>query len=204
MKVRDQIPTAENSHNFNAMPDTDPMLSVGSTLDNLKSAIMGETGASAKYAAFAQAAKEQGYDQIARLFEATSAAEQIHINLEFGLVAEEDPDYVKPTAEAPETHESDLNLISGAKAEIFETSEMYPAFIKKAQEEGNAKAVQVFTRAKLAESVHAERYLAAYNDLDAPDDDKFDLCPVCGYIHKGDDFDKCPICFCPKASFREF
>ena len=68
MKVRDQIPTAENSHNFNAMPDTDPMLSVGSTLDNLKSAIMGETGASAKYAAFAKAAKEQGYDQIARLF----------------------------------------------------------------------------------------------------------------------------------------
>ena len=81
---------------------------------------------------------------------------------------------------------------------------MYPAFIKKAQEEGKAKAVQVFTRAKLAESVHAERYLAAYNDLDAPDDDKFYLCPVCGYIHKGDDFEKCPICFCPKASFREF
>lgn len=204
MKVRDQIPTAENSHNFNAMPDTDPMLSVGSTLDNLKSAIMGETGASAKYAAFAQAAKEQGYDQIARLFEATSAAEQIHINLEYGLVAEEDPDFVKPVADAPETHECDLNLISGAKGEIFETSEMYPAFIKKAQEEGKAKAVQVFTRAKLAESVHAERYLAAYNDLDAPDDDKFYLCPVCGYIHKGDDFEKCPICFCPKASFREF
>ena len=34
----------------------------------------------------------------------------------------------------------------------------------KAQEEGNAKAVQVFTRAKLAESVHAERYLADLHD----------------------------------------
>ena len=77
---------------------------------------------------------------------------------------------------------------------------MYPAFIKKAQEEGNAKAVQVFTRAKLAESVHAERYLAAYNDLDAADDDAFYLCPICGYIHKGEDFEKCPICFCPKAT----
>ena len=202
MKVRNEIPTPDNSHNFNQMPDS--MLVVGTTLDNLKSAILGETVASAKYAAYAQAAKEQGYDQIARLFEATSAAEQIHINLEFGLVAEEDPDFVKPTAEAPAAHQSDLNLIDGAKGEIFETSDMYPAFIKVAQEEGKTKAVQVFTRAKLAESVHAERYLAAYNDLDAADDDKFYLCPVCGYIHKGDDFEKCPICFCPKASFREF
>ena len=33
----------------------------------------------------------------------------------------------------------------GAQGEIFETSDMYPAFIKKAQEEGNTKAVQVFT-----------------------------------------------------------
>ena len=99
---------------------------------------------------------------------------------------------------------TDLNLISGACGEIYETSDMYPAFIKKAQEEGNAKAVQVFTRAKLAESVHAERYLAAYNDLDAADDDAFYLCPICGYIHKGEDFEKCPICFCPKATFTAF
>ncbi|NGM17047.1 nigerythrin [Xiamenia xianingshaonis] len=202
MKVRETVPTPDNSTNFNQMPDS--ALVVGTTLDNLKSAIQGETGASAKYAAYAKAAKEQGYDQIARLFEATSAAEQIHINLEYGLVAEEEPDFVKPTAEAPEAHQSDLNLIDGAKGEIFETSDMYPAFIKVAQEEGKTKAVQVFTRAKLAESVHAERYLAAYNDLDAADDDAFYLCPVCGYIHKGDDFEKCPICFAPKASFRQF
>ena len=202
MKVRAEMPTAENSHNMNQMPDS--MLVVGTTLDNLKSAITGETGASAKYAAYAQAAREQGFDQIARLFEATSAAEQIHIGLEFGLVSEMDPDYVKPTADAPAAHASDLNLIDGAKGEIFETSDMYPAFIKVAQQEGNAKAVQVFTRAKLAESVHAERYLAAYNDIDAADDDKFYLCPVCGYIHKGDDFEKCPICFCPMAAFKEF
>ena len=202
MKVRETIPTAENSHNMNQMPDS--MLVVGTTLDNLKRAILGETGASAKYAAYAKAAREQGYDQIARLFEATSAAEQIHIGLEFGLVSEMDPDYVKPTAEAPEAHASDLNLIDGAKGEIFETSDMYPAFIKVAQEEGNAKAVQVFTRAKLAESVHAELYLDAYNNIDAEDDRAFYLCPVCGYIHKGDDFEKCPICFCAKDKFQVF
>ena len=187
MKVRSEIPTAENTTNMDGFGTCE----VGTTLENLKAAIGGETGASAKYAAFAQAAKEQGY-------------EQIHIGLEYALVAEVEPDFEKPAAPEAEGVQTDLNLIMGAQGEIFETSDMYPAFIKKAQEEGNTKAVQVFTRAKLAESVHAERYLAAYNDIDAPDDDKFYLCPICGYIHKGENFEKCPICFCPKASFRAF
>lgn len=202
MKVRDAIPTPDNSTNFNIVSDSKTV--VGSTLDNLKAAITGETGASAKYTAFAKAAKEQGYDQIARLFEATAAAEQIHIGLEHGLVSKMDPDYEKPVADAPAAEASDLNLISGACGEIYETSDMYPAFIKKAQEEGETKAVQVFTRAKLAESVHAERYLDAYNNLDAADDDVFYLCPICGYIHKGEDFEKCPICFCAKDKFTAF
>ena len=75
MNLRDVIPTAENSSNFNVVPES--ITEVGTTLENLKAAVCGETGASAKYAACAAAAKEQGFDQIARLFEATSAAEQI-------------------------------------------------------------------------------------------------------------------------------
>ena len=75
MNLRDVIPTAENSSNFNVVPES--ITEVGTTLENLKAAVCAETGASAKYAACAAAAKEQGFDQIARLFEATSAAEQI-------------------------------------------------------------------------------------------------------------------------------
>ncbi len=202
MNLRSELPTAENSHNFNVV--TGSTTEVGTTLDNLKAAISGETGASAKYAAFAEAAEAAGYTQIARLFKATSEAEQIHIGMEYKLVAAVEPDFEKPTAEAPTPEAIDLNLIAAANGEIYETSDMYPSFIKKAQEEGDAKAVQVFTRAKLAESVHAERYLDAYNNIDAPDDDAYYLCPVCGYIHKGDDFEACPICGAKKAAFKQF
>ena len=59
---------------------------------------------------------------------------------------------------------------------------MYPSFIKKAQEEGNNKAVQVFTRAKLAEAYHAKLYMDAYTTIDTPFDGKYYLCPICGYI----------------------
>ena len=138
MNLRDVIPTAENSSNFNVVPES--ITEVGTTLENLKAAVCGETGASAKYAACAAAAKEQGFDQIARLFEATSAAEQIHIGLEAGVIAEIEPGYERPAAPDAEGIATDLNLIAGALGEIYETSDMYPSFIKVAQEEGNKKA----------------------------------------------------------------
>ena len=196
------MPDAATASNFNVVEES--ATTVGTTLDNLKTAIEGETGATTKYAAWAKVAEKAGYNHIARLFNCTSDAEKIHIELEYKLAQKLEPGYEKPEPPEVPEHTVDLNLIAGANGEIYETSDMYPAFIKKAQEEGNAKAVQVFTRAKLAESVHAERYLAAYNDLDAADDDAFYLCPICGYIHKGEDFEKCPICFCPKATFTAF
>ena len=131
MNLRDVIPTAENSSNFNVVPES--ITEVGTTLENLKAAVCGETGASAKYAACAAAAKEQGFDQIARLFEATSAAEQIHIGLEAGVIAEIEPGYERPAAPEAEGIATDLNLIAGALGEIYETSDMYPSFIKVAQ-----------------------------------------------------------------------
>lgn len=201
-QVRDVLPTAENSHNFNIVADA--QTEVGTSLDNLKAAVTGETGASAKYAACAELAEQKGYEQLARLWRATSAAEQIHIAMEYKLVQEADPEWPKPVADAVAGTELDLDLISSAYGEMYETSDMYPSFIKKAQEEGNTKAEFVFTRAKLAEAYHAERYLNAYNNIDNPDNERYSLCPICGYIHKGEDFDKCPICFTAKDKFTEF
>lgn len=199
---RTELPTAENSSNFNVVAGS--TTAVGTTLDNLKSAITGETGATTKYAAFAEIAQKAGYDQLARLFTATSDAEKVHIELEYALITAEEPDFERPTAEAPAEASTDLNLISGANGEIYEASDMYPAFIEVAIEEGKGDAVNVFTRAKLAEGYHAALYLDAYNNIDNPDDDSYFLCPVCGYISKGDDFESCPICGLPKDSFVEY
>src|SRR5665648_1095367 len=48
------------------------------TIKNLKEGIIGETTASKKYEAFALKAREEGYDTIAKLFDAASKAEAIH------------------------------------------------------------------------------------------------------------------------------
>ena len=196
------MPDAATASNFNIIYDS--TTTVGTTYENLMTAIAGETGATTKYEAFSKVAKNEGFDVLARLFQCTADAEKIHIGLEYDLAKEIDPATEKPEPPTVEEHESDINLISGANGEIYETSDMYPSFIKKAQEEGNNKAVQVFTRAKLAEAYHAKLYMDAYTTIDTPFDGKYYLCPICGYIHKGENFEKCPICFCPKASFRAF
>ena len=193
---------AGKGSNFDIAPESKTV--VGTTYENLMSAITGETGATTKYEAFAKAAEKDGFDQLKRLFTATAAAEKIHIGLEYDLAKKMKPETEKPTPPAVEAYASGINLILGAQGEIYETSDMYPSFIKKAQEEGETEAVAVFTRAKLAEAYHAERYLDAYSTIDNPSDAKYYLCPICGYIHKGENFTACPICLAPKDSFTAY
>lgn len=208
----------DGASNFSIFPDPDeyhgPTSTTDDTLANLASAMGGETGATTKYAAFSEKAAADGFERIAALFAATSEAEDIHRHLEeevsLALGGEGLPD--KPEVEP---HETDQNIIAGARGEIYETSDMYPTYIAKAIEEAEAEsdadkkanleeAVFVFTRAKLAEAVHAKMYMDAYATIDAPTGDTYYLCPVCGYIHKGENFTKCPICLTPKDQFKAY
>lgn len=201
-KAPAELPTVENSTNFDVV--TTSATTVGTTYENLMSALKGETKATTKYASYADIAAKAGYDQVSRLFKATSDAEKIHIELEFALASKIDSTTQRPTAEAPAEEPTDLNLISGITGEIYETSDMYPSFIKVAQSEGNADAVQVFSRAKLAEGYHAQRYADLYNTLDHLDGQTYYLCPICGYIHKGTDIESCPICGTAFSAFKSY
>lgn len=177
---------------------------VGTTYENLMTALQGETNAYTKYEAFAEAAKSEGYDQIARLFTCTADAEKIHVGLELALAQKMKEGTEQPSPDEVHKDGTDANLITGAKGEIYETSDMYPAFIKKAEEEGETEAVGVFTRAKLAEGYHAELYMNVYNTIEDLDDSAYYLCPICGYIHKGSAEDPCPVCGAPASGFKEY
>jgi rubrerythrin len=192
----------KTASNLNVVPKSTTVL--GTTEENLMTALTGETGATTKYEAFALAAKSAGFSQIARLFQATSDAEKIHIKMEFEELLKINKDAKKPEPPEVETFTTDINLILGANGEIYETSDMYPSFVKVALNEDNEGAAFVFARAKLAESVHAKLYMESYNNIDSPDNDVYYLCPVCGYIHKGENFTACPICMTAKSSFTAY
>lgn len=159
-----------------------------STEKNLKEAFAGESQANRKYAAFAKKAEEEGYPTVAKLFRAASEAEAIHAYSELRALGA-----VKSTAE---------NLKAAIEGETYEFTEMYPGFIKTAEEEGAKQAKRAFTFANEAEKVHAELYARALEALESKTQDKvFYLCTVCGNIVEDEIPEKCSICNAPAKAF---
>jgi rubrerythrin len=174
------------------------------TIANIKSAIIGETTASEKYAAYSTKAKEEGYSKIALLFEAASKSESIHANnhravLEQLGVKMDDfkTDYkVKTTKE---------NLEDAYKGESYEVSTMYPDFLKIAQKEKVNLAMISFNYAFQTEKKHQALYKNAIDQLKAGKDKdlafKYMVCQTCGNTYDGEAPPRCGISMTPKERF---
>ena len=116
------------------------------TLDNLASALAGESQAHVKYRYFAKIAREEGYEEVARHFEHTADQELLHAWGHLELLIG------KPT-----TKECLEMAIAG---ETYEFTTMYPEFKAEAESEGNTAAVAE-ANAQIEESrEHAEQFAA--------------------------------------------
>ena len=178
------------------------------TIENLKTGITGETTASAKYAAFAQKAYEEGYDTIAKLFEAASKAEAIHAANHTKVLEElgEKMDSIHPEFEVKTTAE---NLEIARDGEAYEISRMYNQFITDAQEEKVVKAEKTFTWAMDTEEKHHEFYVNARIAILANAENTlpsgYAVCPVCGNTYAIATVDEnCAFCGAPKENFINF
>jgi rubrerythrin len=161
------------------------------TMEDLQTAFAGESQANRRYLAFAKHAEEEGYPQIAKLFRAAAAAETVHALSHLRAMGG-----VQTTAE---------NLRAAIGGENHEVENMYPPFIKEAEEEGNKKAYTSFKWAWEVEKVHAALYGQALELMDThgkqaqgPD---YYVCPICGYTHEAGAPDKCPVCGTPGKRF---
>jgi len=158
--------------------------------DDLMAAFAGESQANRKYLAFAKKADDEGYTQVARLFRAAAAAETVHALTHFRTAGE-----VKSTEE---------NLKDAVAGEHYENSEMYPAFIKDAEAEGDAKALKSFTWANEAEKIHEMLYKEALETLGKPGETyDYYICPICGYTHARTAPEKCPVCGALGSKFEK-
>ncbi|MGB4594709.1 MAG: rubrerythrin family protein [Anaerolineaceae bacterium] len=162
------------------------------TIDDLHNAFAGESQAYQKYTNFAKRAAAEGYQNIAKLFEATAEAERIHagghLRAMQGL-----GDTVK-------------NLEAAIAGETYEFTEMYPPMLEEAKKE-NHVASRMFGYAVEAEEVHAQLYTKALEAAKAGKDldvSEFYLCPVCGYIEFGHAPEECPICGTQKEKFVKY
>jgi rubrerythrin len=175
------------------------------TIENLKAGIKGETTASAKYAAFAQKAQEEGYDTIAKLFLAASKAESIHAANHAKVLEElgEKMEEFKPEFEVKTTAE---NLQAAIDGEGYEIATMYPQFLSDAQNEKAEKATKSFTWALDTEKKHHEFYKKVLEALNSQSENtlpfEYAVCPVCGNTYDNSAVDaKCAFCQTPKEKF---
>ncbi len=153
------------------------------TIENMISAYHGEKTATAKYAAFSVKAEQEGLHNVAVLYNAVSAAENIHafnhktvIEAAGGIV-----DEVKPVFTVKTTKE---NLHDDIEGEAYEAKTMYPDFLKTADAASNEPAVLSLNYAMKTERKHKTFFEQALGDINsntlASLPSAYFVCPACG------------------------
>lgn len=163
---------------------------------NLAAAFAGESQARNKYTYYASAAKKEGYNQIAAIFEETAGNEKEHAKLWFKLLHD---DTVPDTA---------VNLKDAADGENYEWTDMYATFAKEAKEEGYDRIAALFEGVAKVEKEHEERYRKLLENVEqgkvfSRNGVYVWKCTNCGHIHIGESAPQvCPVCAHPQAYFE--
>jgi rubrerythrin len=163
------------------------------TQENLERAFAGESMAHMRYLIFSEKAAQDGYPNLSRLFRAIAFAEEVHAT----------------------NHYRELGMIQGAAenlqecidGETYEVEEMYPAYNRVAESQGEQGAARSTHYALEAEKIHAVMYAEAKKTADRTKDITVGtvfICPVCGYTVEREAPAKCPVCGAAKGRFRSF
>lgn len=161
---------------------------------NLEEAFAGESQARNKYTYFAAKARQDGFEQIAQIFEITAANEKEHAEIWF--------------KELGGIGDTSQNLKSAAEGENFEWTNMYENFAKTADEEGFTELAAKFRLVAEIEKHHEERYRALLNNVEMQEVFKKSSvkvweCRNCGHIVVGTEAPQaCPVCGKPQSYFQ--
>jgi rubrerythrin len=167
--------------------------------EHLKAAITGETNASAKYVAFANAAEAENLPNVAYLFRTLSEAEKIHIRNHRKALGDEDFEVVVEEATVGTTLQ---NLEAGIAGEIYENKTMYPGFIKDVKKEmktdqGKMAGLSMQWALKV-EAVHEGLLKQALAAVQAGHDSeitKLWICKICGNVlTEAESTETCSVC----------
>jgi rubrerythrin len=179
------------------------------TIENLKYAYNGESTASAKYAAFAEKAKSEGFDTVAVMFMATSKAEAIHAANHLKVLEKLGEKLAGPEIGAYNVMSTAENIADAINGETGEIESMYPGFIAAAEEEKASDAVKSFTWAIDTEKKHQAFYTTALGALNSGGEKSLPLqwyvCPVCGNTYDAATLTaQCDFCMTAKEKYFVF
>lgn len=178
------------------------------TEKNLLIAFTGESQARNKYTYFASAARKEGYEQIAAIFEETANQEKEHAKRLFKFLQGGEVEITTTMHVGPFSESTTANLQTAADGEEFEYTHMYPEYAEVARQEGFKEIADVLLSIAVAEKQHEKRYRKLLNNIKNNTVFKLDQstkwsCRNCGYVHEGKSApNKCPACAHPQAHFE--
>lgn len=177
------------------------------TQANLRSAYGGESQARTRYNIWGDIAKKDGFDTVSRLFHATSDAERIHATLHFKALKDVKGDFDVTSAAGFGIGTTSENLQGAIDGEVFEYTQMYPAYIAVAEMQAEKVAVQAMRFAIEAEKIHAKLFGLAKEAVDNGADltnEYVYLCPTCGFVTLTGEEERCPICNAKRELFIQY
>ncbi len=166
------------------------------TEKNLEAAFAGESMARNKYTYFSSAARKEGFEQIAAIFEATANNEKEHAKIWFKLL------------NGGSIGNTEENLKAAAAGEHYEWTEMYKTFAEEAHAEGFEDIARLFERVAKIENRHDDRYQALLKNVQSnrvfeKEQEVTWECRNCGFTMKGTKApEMCPVCKHLKAFFE--
>jgi rubrerythrin len=177
------------------------------TAKNLLGSFAGESQARNRYTYFSRRAIDEGYRQIADIFEETANQECEHALRFFKFFNGGELEITAsfPAGVIGSTYD---NLLAAAAGEKFEHTELYPGFAKIAREEGLDRAADTWDAICVSEKQHEKRYRELASNIEANSVFKRNQevvwrCRNCGYLHTGPEApEKCPACVQPRDYFE--
>lgn len=164
------------------------------TEQNLMSAFAGETQARCKYNYYSNVAKQEGYQEIATIFDEVSNNELQHAKIHYKYL-----DGIGDTK---------ANLADAVAGENYEWTDMYRKFAIEADEEGFKDIALKFKLIGEIEKNHEQTFRKLLEDMEngkvfKKDDIVIWKCKICGHIHIAKEAPAiCPVCGYDQSYFK--
>jgi rubrerythrin len=177
------------------------------TEQNLLKAFAGESQARNRYTYFSSAARKEGFEQIANIFQETADNEKEHAKMFFSYLEGGDLEITAPFP-AGTIKDTKANLEAAAAGEKMEWTMLYPDFGKVARDEGYPEAARTFEQISKAEKFHESRYRKLLENVAKGEVFKRTSavkwhCINCGYVFEGNEPPKeCPACRHPQSFYE--
>lgn len=174
------------------------------TEQNLLKSFAGESQARNRYDYFASAARKEGFEQIANIFQETALQEKEHAKRFFNFL-EGGPLEITAGYPAGKIGTTKENLKAAAEGEREEWTILYKNFSEIAQQEGFPEIAAAYKMIAKVETEHERRYLKLLQNVS---EDKVFIkngkvwwkCINCGYVYESEKaLETCPACLHPKS-----